>query len=353
MVHSRLSSLLAVLCCAATAARADEGGKSPPSSTVPQELQILTRNALAYGVLEVSKYWSGEERATLNKVSNAHPIVPTWWALHSEKPAGLEPDSIERITFVVPRYGEFVAVVTTTGTLDHKKVLSALTHGAEPEVRNGREYFTNSSGSMFAFSMNRSSFAVGSAGSAELVLNPESSTAAVHLREELAKTVLQRPLLVAHCNVPSLELAPHRVPDEFQPLPRARSWQIRFEPTERGLSALFEATFADGAAAKESVAALDTVLRLLDQYLALAETNMPPFLEQQSGEFPRAPELAGPMKSAIAAARSAAQLARASQSGASAQVTVLVETEEPVTAAVLLLSLMPRPPKDADLDAPK
>ena len=185
------------------------------------------------------------------------------------------------------------------------------------------------------------------------MLNPESSTAAVHLREELAKTVLQRPLLVAHCNVPSLELAPEQVPNEFRPLLSARSWQVRFEPSDRGLSALFQATFADGAAAKESVGALNTVVRLLDQYLAMAETNMPPFLEQQAGEFPRAPDLAAPMKSAIAAARSAAQLARASQSGASAQVTVLVETEEPVTAAVLLLSLMPRPPKDADLDAPK
>ena len=164
MVHSRLSRLLAVLCCAATAARADEAGKSPPSSTVTQELQILTPNALAYGVLEVSKYWSGEERTTLNKVTNAHPIVPTWWASHSEMPAGLEPDSIERITFVVPRYGEFVAVITTTEALDHKKVLSALTEGAEPEVRNGREYFANSSGSMFALSMNRSSFATGARG---------------------------------------------------------------------------------------------------------------------------------------------------------------------------------------------
>ena len=353
MVHIRLSILLAVLCCAATTPRADEPGKSPPSSTVRQELQIVTPNALAYGVLEVSKYWSGEERATLNKVSNAHPIVPTWWALHSEKPAGLEADSIDRITFVVPRYGEFVAVVTTTGTLDHNKVLSALTQGAEPEVRNGREYFTNSSGSMFAFSMNRSSFAVGSAGSAELVLNPESSTAAVRLRERVAKTVLQKPLLVAYVNVPSLELAPDQVPDEFQPLLSARSWQVRFEPADRGLSALFQATFADGTAAKEPVGALNTVVRLLDQYLAMAETNMPPFFEQQAGEFPRAPDLAAPMKSAIAAARSAMQAARASQSGANAQVTVLVETKEPVTAAVLLLSLMPRPPKDAHLDAPK
>jgi hypothetical protein len=185
------------------------------------------------------------------------------------------------------------------------------------------------------------------------VLNPESSTAAVRLRERVAKTVLQKPLLVAHVNVSSLELAPDQVPDEFRPLLSARSWQVRFEPADRGLSALFQATFADGTAAKEPVGALNTIVSLLDQYLAMAETNMPPFLEQQAGEFPRAPGLAAPMKSAIAAARTGLQAARANQAGTTAQVSFLIKTEEPVTAAVLLLSLMPRPPKDADLDAPK
>ncbi len=66
-------------------------GATAPAKALPADLALVPSDAAAFLSLEVGKHWNGKEAKALQNVSQAHPIVVTWWARDLAKEIGIPP----------------------------------------------------------------------------------------------------------------------------------------------------------------------------------------------------------------------------------------------------------------------
>jgi hypothetical protein len=128
---------------------------------------------------------------------------------------------------------------------------------------------------------------------------------------------------------------------EFAPLAKAKAWRIVAE-ADAGLRIKLLADFANEKDATDSKAALQLIGEKLTALMPFYKENMIPFLNQQQAEHPGAGELATKMTGAIDAASQALKAMEVRSRGNLAGAQIFIKTEEPLTTAVLLLTLTPR-----------
>jgi hypothetical protein len=97
--------------------------------------------------------------------------------------------------------------------------------------------------------------------------------------------------------------------------------------------------------AEQAMPALRKLLDGLSDYFATAKKQMPAFFRSQETAFPGAKQVAAKMDQALAAAEAGLGGVQVVRNGRKIEAAVLAKTEQPVSTAVLLVSLIPRAAK--------
>jgi hypothetical protein len=132
-----------------------------------------------------------------------------------------------------------------------------------------------------------------------------------------------------------------RVGDRLHPLLDADSWRATAKATNEALRINLEVEFLTEEAAQEAVPLFARALTRLDEYFALSERRLPEFFEKQREKFKDAKQLRARMDATIKAARASLKGTAAVRKAKTVSLEIVVATKEPVTTAVLLLSLVP------------
>jgi hypothetical protein len=295
--------------------------------------------------LETGKYWNGPEAENLKKLSKSHPIVLTWWWAELEDKLGVAADKVERLAIVAMAESGTPCIIRTKEPIDRKAVLAKMAPGAEPTTIGDQPYWA----------AEKAEYAVAFADPRTLLLVPAVSAkrfltrhaATVWCAERLAapgdaatgKTLLAlevNPRMLGDLLKPGDERA-----EPFRPLEKARSLQMKME-VDKELRAILAAEFADEAAAERGLPAVQKVLEGLAFYFDMVQENMPKFAKVQETKYPGAPEMVESLLAAVRAAQAGVKDAKAVRNGNRVEAAVTIKTDRPVSAAVLLLSLMPR-----------
>jgi hypothetical protein len=297
-------------------------------------------------VIAVDKHWNGPEADKLKTVSGSHPVVMSWEAMKMGEMMGISIDQIERAA-VVSMQGQMVTALRTSKPFDQNKVLKTLVPNAtDTRMDQGDSWSSDNVRQVVSLADRRT-----------LVILPPKLPSQLTKKGIGAWSGEQLAALGDAANTKSLlllRLPPSMVrglvkPDDsraepFRPLVEARSLQMHME-VDRGLRVTFSTAFVDEQAAQNAAPALKKVMEGLNAYFEFSKTKMPEFLRSQKSEYPAAEEVADTWAGAIQAAQAGLQEAKVVQKDKDVSVTIVIKTDHPVTAAVLLLSLAPRPQK--------
>jgi hypothetical protein len=328
--------------------RADEKPRKPKAS-LPADL-ALVREDSAFIRIEVGRYWNGSEGETLKKVSRAHPIVWTFEASDLEKTVGLAADNVERVLVLIPSFKKMngVLVLTARKPFDTHKALKVLVPGGQEAKVGTRSYIADNKAKLAAHAADRNTVLAGDPGVLRELLQRGPGKA--EALGEAVRAAARSPLLAAGMVPSSLaalveKASPASKP--YLPLFKARSWQVTAEAGKKELRFDFRLSFPDRASAAAGRPALETALRQLDGYLAVAEKEMPSFYKREAPKYKDAASLAKPLGQTLKSARAALGVFKAEQDGERVQGSLRMKVENPATAFLLLLSMVPRPAKEA------
>jgi hypothetical protein len=304
---------------------------------LPPDLAVAARFNPFVAVAELGRVFRGREAATIKKVSGLHPLVIT-----SQKDAlaaefGLPAEGIERVII-----GPDAFVLTARKPIDEAAVLARLVPKATEQKAGGKTYHATDTRAVCR--MDDRTVLVGPPVLVKNVLDHPVPANAPLIGA--VRAAARWPLLLVAVNpgafrAKATEAGPAVEP--FLPLLAAREWRATLE-TGDDLTLRLRAEFADAAAARKGSAALGRALASLDKgYLAALAAEMPAGLQAQQGPYPGVKELAGRLEKVVTAARAGLRKAAAPRvTGTVVESVVHIETDEPVTTAVLLLSLSPR-----------
>jgi len=342
-LRQSLASLvaLAAFSCAglpATAADQDGGGKTP----LPADLAFAPADAMVVIALNVGPHWNGPEADAIKKLSQMHRLVLTSEAKNLEKLTGLKPEQFERVVLIGPDLGTYVFIVTCRQAFDLDGVLRALVPESKKEKARQKSYFTSEKSGYALYPVDARTFLVGPVEDVESFLHRPPPAAGIP--RKLAKAAAKNTFLVAEFDRSGIAGALHIAGDRaepFRPLAEAKLFRVTVEASD-GVQVTLRAEFSDEEAAAKGLPALKKVLEAVDGYFALLEAQLPAFLKEQQEQHPGAKGLSARMGAMFKATRAGLKGAPVQQDGNVAKATVLIQTKEPATTAVLLLSMMPR-----------
>lgn len=308
----------------------------PPSWIPPDAVQQI--------VLNIEGVWNGEEKDRLREISNLHPMVLNWWCRDFEHKLGVGPDELERIQGVEIPFRGFIIGITTTTKQGREELVTALAPAIEKKEHNGISYYEGRDQGIILVG-EKAVVIVKSKGMREKIL--EQLAEGPMKQPAILDGDFQSPSLVWMIESPGFS---SRLKDEEVKAPRwlkeltRATWHIGLYADD-DLKLVLNARFDDMEAARSARGALKKSLVWLGSYLDMCETKMPAALERMSQEYPGANKLSPMMVNAIQAARKGITAATIQQVGSKVETIINIETDYPVSDAILLMSLSPRPPK--------
>jgi hypothetical protein len=291
--------------------------------------------------------WNGAESESLKHISRLHPVIPSWELRELPTNLGIQLDNIERM-FQLSAAADEVALVTTRQPYDRDKVLSAFVPAAVEKSAGGKRYFYSDKSKNSVIFLNERTLVLGVGRDLQSFLNrPTLPKPDPSLDSALRAIENGAPFVVYHgpTMVRSMATAQRLTDGPYAALARAQAWQIIAE-IDKGLSIKLLADFANEKDAADSTAALTLIGEKLTGFMPMMKANMVPFLKAQDGQYPGASELAPKMASAIDAATEALKAANVQSKNNRAEAQIVIKTDEPMTTAVLLLTLTPRAQKE-------
>jgi hypothetical protein len=295
--------------------------------------------------INVAANRNGPEAESLRKLSAAHPIVVTWWVKDLDGLLGMPVDTIERVTAVRSNLGEYAGVLTCREPLDRDKLLSRFAPGATGQPLRGKSFFAAENAENGVCPVDERTFILGSRGGVQYVLDCWKSSLGQPARpaaeQDAGFWFAQFKPTAAYRNAAK---AAGSALEPYAPLLEAKVFRMT-ATVRKGLRVDIQGEFASEEAAGHALPAFKKMLQSLDRYFALAERNMPTFLDEQQEKYPGAGDVARAMRVAIQGVREGIHNAVYEQQGNFIAGTISIRTSKPVTTVVLLMSLAPRPKK--------
>ena len=342
-LHGALLAAVAFCCMAGTRVRAAEGedGAQPK---LPVDLALVPHDTMVLLSMNVGTHWSGPEKASLEEISHAHPIVLTHDALGLEQAFGLAPADIDRILVAVPRGGEWVAVFTTAQPFDRDKLFKKIVPAGEEKPIGGKSYFAAETAPLAVSFVDPRTFILSTRSGLKTFLErPAPADSAAAARP--AFDAIDKKAILAVDVMPGMfpDEAKKQIPADapWRPLFDAKSVRMTAEARD-GLRIHLRAEFDSEDAAKKGAVLFDEIPKRLDAFFGIAEEHLPAFFDKQQEQFKDAKKLGARMDGAIKAGRAGLKGVAATQKGNVVSLDIAVDTKKPATTAVLLLSLVPR-----------
>lgn len=297
--------------------------------------------------LDAARCWSGPEAEKVRTVSSVHPIVPTWWVNDVDKYLGISGDNIGRVVAFVTADGYGGVGMVTAKPYDLKKVLAALAPGAKEETAEGRKYFASPSG-MAVLALSDKELLISSVEGMPGVLKSKINKSAT---PDFVKNALAaKPSKVGLAlRVRALKEGVDTPVSMFEGLANVtNSSECTFtvEGDDKTLRVILRATYADEAHAEAGAEGMKGFLEALRQYMETSQGTMTKFFAAQEAKFPGSKALGERLNGASADAEKALRAAKIERRGAVVEAQATIDTNEPVTTAVLLTTLLPRPKKE-------
>jgi hypothetical protein len=340
--------LVAALTSGAPSLAADDAKAA--KTELPADLGLVPPDAAAVLCLQVGPYWKGAEAESLKKITQAHPIVVTWWTRDLDKQIGLSMADIERVVAVVPDFtatDEFAVLLTTRKPFDRVKVLGVLVPQAREMKVEAKKYYVSDKSPFGVQVVNERLLLVGLAKGVRGFLSRPDTKLGGALRPALA-TAADKHLLIAGVN-PAAFLSAVKSSGEkgkaFVPLIEAKSWRITVDAAKE-LRINLRLDFADEKAAKQGQTALKGIVEPLIGYFSMGEKQMGAFLQREADKYKGIMEISTRLPNVLKSTRAALEQFKSEQKGSTVQGTLSIETGEPATSFVLLLSMMPRAAKE-------
>jgi hypothetical protein len=294
--------------------------------------------------IAVSKYWNGPEKDAIRKASGGHPVVLSYEAKNLEAILGVPAEGIGSAA-LVGMDGDLVIVGRTDKPFDPEKIVAKLLPDlAETKTVQGHLWAGNKKQLVVCLADRRTFLLAREASARRLAQVPLARWTDERL-SALGDVATSKTFLVIQVSPALLQdLAKSEDVrwESYRPLALAESLRAEMV-VDRGLHVTLRAGFADPQAAERAIPAIQKVLSGVRDYFDMARTRMPEFLKTQTGKYPEAAALADAFASAIHAAQSGIEEAKVLRGGKEIEATILVKTDHPVSTALLLLSLAPRP----------
>jgi hypothetical protein len=259
----------------------------------------------------------------------------------------LQPENIVRASMF--KSGEAtMGVVATKQPFDRKKILDALAPNAEQTLAGNKPFFQSANTGNAVYFLDDRTMVTGPRRDLSAFLtradSPERNT-------QLDRALLasqQGALLVVQAGqgtIRSIAADQKMQNGPLAPLIAANEWQI-MATCDKPLLVELRAVFATNDEAQKAAEPIKIIVAKLRELGPFYKANMEPFLKEQSTTYPGAKNLAPQLNGAIDAADEALKAVRVETAGNEATARIEINSSEPVTTAVLLLTLMPRPAKD-------
>jgi hypothetical protein len=338
---------VAILCpIVGQAAEPSAQPASARTTELPPDLAIVPPDTALLLCFDLSNYWTGPEAESLKRISNTHPVVPTWWLRDMPAATGLAPENVVRMMQFSGTFPS-VSVVTTREAYDRAKVLAALAPDAAQKSAGGKTYFQSAKTRNSVFPLNDRTLLIGMGNDLQGFL----SRSAAAQRDES----LDRALAAAKNGAP---IVIHAGPDmvrkiaadqkmqngRFASLATAHAWQIIAE-ADKDLTISLLTDFATKEEADKSTAALKSIGQSLTSMIPFYKSNMTPFLTQQSANYPAVKDLIPKMTAALDSAAEGLKTIQVASKNNRSGAEVKIKTGEPLTTAIMLLTLTPRAAK--------
>jgi hypothetical protein len=317
--------------------------RSPAAVDLAPDLAMVPADTIQLISFNLGQPWNGPEAASLKRISSVHPVMPTWALREIQANVGVEPDNIERmIQLSTPTRP--VSFIRTRMPYDREKVLAAFVPAAVQKSAGDKQYFSSGQNTNSLFALDERTLILGVGQDLATFLSSQAPPQRDASLDYALKKIQSGAPVVVHAGprVVASFAADLRLSDgPYAALAKAHCWQIIAE-LENGLTVKLIADFASKEEAANSVDAFKLIGAKLTDLMPFMKTNMIPFLQGQEREFPGSSELATRMSTAIDRAAEALKAidVRAVNNRAGAQIQI--KTDEPLTTAVLLLTLTPR-----------
>lgn len=339
----RIASLFVALCCSALF------GVSPASAQQPNNhagdfqrfLVPLDGDTGSFIRIKFGPNWTGPEHENLKFITKEHPKIGLSFVEPIAKLMGVEPKEIDTINLAMKHRAGVVMLFE----ISDKQAADRLFAGALPEGAKDEIGTTSPRSGLTGIRVAERLIALGARDAFRAVVAGKAS--GERFVEALWKTVEKDPFLVVSLAPSAINPGPEDVlarrresPAGYDVLRIAERNYLTVDAS-KGLKFEFKFRFKDAAQSEAASKFVPTALKDLDRFLGAADEEWSKGTGVDSKKYPRAPEVAAQMKTAIAATRKALAAASVVVDGESLLTTIEIETERPVSTVVLLQALAP------------
>lgn len=347
-MHRCMLSLSAALSLIAALLAPLTGRAQQPAA---QTDSVATQQGAVIDMRIGDRFATGPEAESLQKLAQSHPIVPLYWTSVMEQSLGLTPEEVVLVSLAFDDNGGD-ALVVTREPYDRHKIIAAVAPGGDLQEAAQIAYAADASRPLAAaFLADRI-----------VLLHPPQSIAdnlqqndgyGATLEELRTSAAEPHPLFDMYLEADysarfSATLAEMGV-DVADTVAR---WSLGIDDQD-DLTIRLTAQLADPADGERVKSAMTKIVPLLKNYLAMSKEMMPPFLETQQAEYPGVAEMNEQMVAAIDALDAALEKPQFTLEDDHVDMLLQAETDTPTTAAMLLITLMPREARTEATEAPQ
>jgi hypothetical protein len=333
--------VVAVLWALADALAAQE--QAHHSTTLSPDLALVPSDVRLLACVNLTKYWDSREADSLNRIANSHPVVFTWGFKDMPSGMGLQPENVVRLT-MFNTSGEGIYIVSTKQPYDGERVLAAIAPEAVQKSVAGKTYFYSAKSTKTVYLLDEHTFVCGNEQDLTgLLSRADSSERDASLDRALFASQQGAPFVVhAGANVVRDFAAEKDMRyGPFASLAHAHAWQI-ITTLDEQLTIDLRADFDTESDAEQSAAAFAAVGETLSGVVGLYRSHMDPFLIQEANEHPGAKDLLVELDHTFDAAAEGLKGIRTKSVKKTGGARIVINTGKPVTATVLLVSMLPR-----------
>jgi len=320
------------------------------SAAVRSILFGLPEKDVSFAIVRFAENWDGPEAATLKLVSEVHPIVLSY---HFEKLAethGVKFKEVESIVWAGTRDTGMIGITTLSDQAAAERFAAAYVPEPTSKKVGAYELVTSAKSGNGASRFDGRRVVFGKSSELEKLLgNPRPKIHAT--AEPFLAAAAKASLLIVDVSPAAIGLGedPRIAASPFAPLLKATHWRVSADIAE-GLKITLRAEFADTDAAKAGSEVMPKVVQGLDFYFTACEQMMPEVFERDPKAYPRGREVLPYLNQAITEARKAIAKSTTKTTGNDVETKIEIVTARPMTTAVMLLTLGPRPAKEKDAD---
>jgi hypothetical protein len=343
-VHLHCINSLAFVLTQVALLSAQQGAIAVPAQKpLPPDLALVPADTVQLVAFTLGQPWNGAEADSLKRVSSIHPVIPSYHLKDLPANLGVEAENVERmIQLSTP--AEQTALVTTIKPYNREKVLAAFVPRAAEKSAGGKTYYHSDTSGNHLYFVDDRTLLLGMGQDLQGFLAREPADNRHDSLEFALRTIASGAPVVVHVGasgVRAFSADQQLAEGEFATLAKASAWHIVAEP-DNGLTIRLLADFENAEDAANAKRELTVIGDKLSAIMPFFKQNMVPFLNNQEAQFPGASELAPKMSAAIDGATDALKQITVRSKDRHAGAQIVIATEEPLTTALLLLTLTPR-----------